>query len=83
MPTWQKKHYQAIEHYAKSNGLKMMMSRFPKAQFLDKNGVTVTKDINDLLVNFSTSQKEENQERKRLKNEEENRKPWTERFKRR
>lgn len=83
MGTWQKRHYEAIADYAKKNGYRMAMGRFPNAQFVDKNGEQITKHINDILVEYQISKNDEAKERKRLKNEEERNKPWQERFKQR
>jgi hypothetical protein len=83
MASWQKKHYEAMADYAKRNELRLAMGRYPNAQFIDKDGKQITKHINDLLVEHETSKKDSDRERRRVKIEEENRKPWHERFKQR
>jgi hypothetical protein len=79
--TWSADHYKAIALYAKRNELRMSLSVYPKANFVDKNGKQITKDIMDLMLEYRTNKLEEDRERRRKKQEEENQKPWTERRK--
>lgn len=78
---WTSEQYKAIAGYAKRHDLRIAMCTHPTARFVDKDGKAVERNINDLVVEHTTNKNEEAREKRRLKVEEENRKPWHERFK--
>ena len=81
MPSWTSEHYKAIANWAKRNDLRIAMGSYPNAQFLTKDGESKSWDISELVKEYQTNKKDEARERRRLKVEEENRKPWHERYK--
>lgn len=81
MGSWTGEHYKAIANYAKQHDYKIAMGSYPIARFIDQDGKEVTAEISKLVQEYHTNKKDEAKERRRIKQEEENRKPWHERFK--
>lgn len=82
MSSWTTQHYKAITYWAKHQGWNMTLCSYPNAKFLDQDNNIKTVHIDELLKEFETNKKEEARERRRLKQSEENSRPWNERFKR-
>ncbi len=67
--TWSRDHYKAIDSYAKRNELRMALSSWPIANFIDKDGKTIQVDVKTLMADYWTVKSEEERE-KRLKKRE-------------
>ena len=80
---WEAKHYKAIGYWAKSRNLRIALGSYPVAHFIDEKGKESKVHINVILKAFEVNKKEEERERRRVKQEEERNRPWAERFKQR
>lgn len=80
MGSWTKEHYQAMDYWAKRNGLKIAMGSHPTARFIDKDGKEKTYQIGELVREYTTQKAEEKKEHRRLKQEEERNKQWARRY---